>query len=118
MDVEPSDTVGDIKTFLCYKESLFEWDFRLYFGETMLMEDARTLSECNIQEGSVLGLVLRLPKPGTGQLGALVNGLLLESQTGPDELRTVVEESLRSMPAVLRLTIKTKPDPDKMIKVR
>ena len=59
LDVTSSSTVEDVKR-LTYSEEPFDWDQqRLIFAGKQL-EDGRTLSHYNIQEGSTLHLVLRV----------------------------------------------------------
>ena len=67
LNVEPSDTVKNIRTKIHSKEGIPPLEFHLIFGGQRL-KDEKTLADYNIMDKSILYLTLRLGGGGGGEI--------------------------------------------------
>jgi hypothetical protein len=54
LEVEPSDTIENVKANIQDREGFLPGEYSLIFNEKQLEEDGRTLSDFNIQQGGNL----------------------------------------------------------------
>jgi hypothetical protein len=60
LEVEPQDTIGDVKSKIKEKENIDVEMQRIVYNKKPLDADYKTLDECKIKPNSVLKLMLRL----------------------------------------------------------
>lgn len=60
LEVEPSNTIGDVKNKIRAKEGIPREDQRLFVDKLECKDDETALMDCDVKNGSTLNLVLRL----------------------------------------------------------
>ena len=58
LDVKASDTIAHVKEQIQHKKGIHQCWQRLVYG-TKELDDSRTLSECNVEQGATFDLKLR-----------------------------------------------------------
>ena len=107
LDVQPNNSIGEVKSKICNKQGIPVAEQKLYFGRRHL-EDYRTLLNYNIQNGSTVQLVFRL-RGGMKLFVKTVSGSTLtmcdiDASVTVAELKEKIYEAAANCPSV--------PEPD------
>ncbi len=95
LDVEPADSIENVKQKMQDKTGLNPETISLYF-EDKLLEDGRTLADYNIQSGSTLKLTLLSPED-TGETYTLTIKYAITSSNGVEIGNEIADEQITNI---------------------
>ncbi|CAG2164816.1 unnamed protein product [Oppiella nova] len=118
LQIDPNETIGDIKNRLRERYGIHSDAFRLIF-ECKHYDDYDIISDCGIQEGSILEMyqqmsgggdprTLPLKNEGIGQRGAIGFGDQTRQQFGRNRKQFIADEEFEIKPFVIELRIRDK----------